>query len=169
MNSVLPRSIACSIACDLRRIGAVQDVEARPASLPSERFAEHLGAEARAAHPQQHDVGEAALLHVASQRRQPRDVGQFLLDDVQPAEPFVLVGPGPQRCVASPKPPNPPSWRQSSISASKAVFISGRARADLQAGAIAVQHCRGAAARRRRTACRTIGELLHAFGRPVRP
>ena len=91
---------------DLCGIGAVQHVEARPTRLPPEGRAQHFRTEARAAHAQQDDVGEAALLYLLGKALQPINIGQLLLDDVQPAEPFVLVRPGPQRLVPGPKAPN---------------------------------------------------------------
>src|SRR6185312_393001 len=86
-----------------RRIGAVQHVEARPAGLRSEALAEHLRTEARPAHSQQDDVGEATLLDLRRKTPQPIAIGQLLLRDGQPAEPFILVGSGPERFIAGPE------------------------------------------------------------------
>ena len=108
MNSVLPRSTARSIA--LICAGSVLSSMwkrgqpgCRPKVSPSTS-----GPRLDPPMPKQHDVGEAALLHLLRKAAQPLDIGQFLLDDVQPAEPFVLVRPGPQRLVAGPKPPDAP-------------------------------------------------------------
>ena len=106
MNSVLPRSTALSIALTLRGIGAVQHVETRPTGLLPEGLAQHFRPEARSAHAEQHDLGETAPLHLGREALQPSDIGKLLLNDVHPADPFILVCPGPQRFVARPKTAN---------------------------------------------------------------
>src|SRR6185312_4845948 len=94
---------------DLCGISAVQHVETWPAGPRIECFAEHFRTQARPAHPQEHEIGESALLDLLSKGGQSVDIGQLLVHDVEPAEPFALVAAGPQRCVAGPKSSNVPA------------------------------------------------------------
>ena len=82
------------------RVRRVEDVEAlRPEGPP-----QHLGREARAAHACQDDIGEAVLVHTTGERLELLDALLHAQGLVQPAEPPVLVGPGPERRVAVPDP-----------------------------------------------------------------
>src|SRR6185312_11182662 len=123
----------------LRRICAVQHVEARPAGLPSEDLAQHLRTQARASHSQQDGVGEPALLHLLSKIMQPADIGQLLLDDVQPANPLVLIGPRPERFVAGPEPPYAPLLAPDLHLLLEGRLHLRRARPDLQTRAAALE------------------------------
>ena len=78
-------------------------------------------------------------LHLLRKAVQPVDIGQFLLHDVQPADPLVLVRPGPQRLVAGPKPPNAPVLAPDLHLRVEGGLHLRRARPDLQAGAIAFE------------------------------
>ena len=87
---------------DLRRIGAVENVQPRPPLATPENLCQHFGAEARTAHPEQQDVGEPLPLHLL---RKGLVAGEFVaggLDAIEPAEPLVLVGIGPERVVMRP-------------------------------------------------------------------
>ena len=56
---------------DRGRIGRVEHVEARPAGRDAEHRAQDFGRQARAAHAEQHDVGEAVAFDRAGERSQP--------------------------------------------------------------------------------------------------
>ena len=80
----------------------VQDVQFRESGLLVEGLRQHLGSQARSAHPEHHRVGKMLSLDA---------VGEVLvIGDIsgggaaQPAEPFVLVVPGPDRFVVLPEP-----------------------------------------------------------------
>src|SRR6185437_10101216 len=88
---------------DLCGIGAVQHVEMRPARLLPKGLTQNFRTQARTSHPQQNDVGEPALFDLRCETMQPINTSQFLFDDVQPADPLVLVRSGPWRLVAGPK------------------------------------------------------------------
>ena len=155
MNSVLPISTACSIA--LICAGSVLSsmwkrgqLACRPNVLPNTsgpRLDPPIPSSTRSVNPR--------CFTSFAKASQSINIGQFLLDDVQPAEPFVLVGPGPQRRVAGPKPPNTPARAPDFHLRVEGSLHLRRAQPDLHAGAIALQKCRVAAARWRRTACRT--------------
>ena len=114
-------------------------MKARPAGLSSERFAEHFRAQARSSHSQQDKIAKSALLHFLRKAQQTVNIGQLLLYDVQPADPFVLVGPGPQRLVAGPKPANSPVLAPDlHLRVESGLHLRG-ARPDLQAGVIALE------------------------------
>ena len=80
---------------DLCGIGAIEHVEARPARLRPESLGQHLRTQARAAHAEQDEVCEPALLYLIRKALQPINIGQLLRHDVEPAKPFVLVNSGP--------------------------------------------------------------------------
>jgi hypothetical protein len=148
---------------DLFGIGAVQHVEARPTRLLSEGLAEHFRPQARPSHPQQDNVGEPALLHLLSKVEQPLNIGQLPLHGVQPADPLVLVPPGPKRIVAGPKPPN-----ESFLPPDLHFLIEGRlhlrgARPDLQASAIALEQRTAAPRDGAEQLVERVRELLHAL------
>ncbi len=58
MNSVRFEVDRAFDAADLRRIGRIDDLQAREARLVAEALRQHLGAEARSAHAEQQDVGK---------------------------------------------------------------------------------------------------------------
>jgi hypothetical protein len=70
---------------DLVRVRGVEHVQADPAV--AERSAEDLGAEARAAHAEQHRVGDPGVAHLGPERAQVVGLGRQPLGDVEPAEP----------------------------------------------------------------------------------
>ena len=152
---------------DLRRIGAVEHVEARPAGLIAEGFAQHFRPQARPAHAQQHDIGEAALLYLRRKALQPADIGQFPLDDGEPADPFLLVRPGPQRLVAGPEPPYAPFLAPDFHLRVAGGLHFRRALPDLQAGPVALEQDAAALAPRRRGAGRRRPRIAAPRPRPI--
>ncbi len=94
---------------------------------------------------------------------QPVKIGQLLLHDAEPAEPPVLVRPGPKRLVAGPKPPN-----ASVLAPDLHFLLEGGlhlrgARPDLQAGAIALNQPAAAARDGAKQLVERVRELLHAL------
>ncbi len=89
---------------DLVGVRGVEHVQAdRPVA---EGAPEHLRPEARAAHAEQHGVGDPGVAHLRPERPQVVDLGRQPLGDVQPAEPVGdLRRPlrGPERAVALPQ------------------------------------------------------------------
>ena len=104
MKSVLAGSILASIA----RICA-GSVESSTSSfgiaiLRAERLRQHFRAEARSAHAEKQDMGEASEPGRLARLQQIANALVLLLDDVEPAKPFCLVLAGPQAGVARPEP-----------------------------------------------------------------
>ena len=64
---------------------------------------EHLGTQARPAHPQKKRMFEPCGLHVLAQRSQRRKVRLLALHDIQPAEPLALVVIGPEAGILRPE------------------------------------------------------------------
>ncbi len=69
-------------------------------------LADHFRAEARSAHPQQNDIAPGTAFDALGEIRQRRVIRLFARRDIEPAEPFVLVGPAPQGFVLRPKTAN---------------------------------------------------------------
>ena len=137
INSVLPRSTARSSAL-ICEGWVLSSMWKRGQPLRSEPLAEYFRSRLDPPIPSRaRSVKPRCLASAAN--RQPVDIGKLLLYDVQPAKPFVLVRPGPQRFVARPKAPNAAALRQASISAAKAVLESGEPRSILHAGVIAFE------------------------------
>ena len=88
---------------DLVRVGGIEDAQRREAFARAVGRGEHLRAEARSAHAEHDDVGEAARAHVLGEGLVVRDVREFVLDNAQPRQPPVLVGVAPQGLVARPE------------------------------------------------------------------
>ena len=84
---------------DRLRMRRVEDVE----RLDVERPPQHLGRERRAAHTEQDAVVEL-LARRLRERVQLVDVASHARDDVEPAEPVILVRVGPERRVVAPDP-----------------------------------------------------------------
>ena len=76
-------------------VGRIQHMEFGPAGLAAEGFLQHGGAQARAAHAEQHDMAPSLVPHALGKRLQRGEVGKLDRHDLEPAEPFVLVRPGP--------------------------------------------------------------------------
>src|SRR5579871_291409 len=87
----------------LRGIGRVENLQARKARGFAKCFGKYLGPEARAAHAEHNGVREASVLHPPGERLVALDRLLLAFNGVEPAEPLVLVGAGPQRCVALPQ------------------------------------------------------------------
>ena len=73
------------------------------ARLRPERLGQHFGTQARAAHAQQQDVGEAVGPHVGRKRLESRPRGCSVGGRAQPSEPAALVCARPQRRIAGPQ------------------------------------------------------------------
>ena len=87
---------------NLRGIGGVEHVQARKSGNVAERERQHLRAQTGAAHAEQDRVGKTFAFDLLRE-------GMIALeligaDAVEPAEPAILVGAGPQRFVAPPEP-----------------------------------------------------------------
>ena len=88
---------------DLSGIRRVQHVQLGKARDPAEGHPQHLGAEARAAHPQEQDMVEAPRARVFLGPLEMIELRDLLLGDPEPAEPRGLVRARPQRGVALPE------------------------------------------------------------------
>ncbi len=89
---------------DLGRVRRVQHGERGPAGEHAEGHAQDLGAEARAAHPEQQDVREARLPDVLGDAPELAHPPGLRVGDPEPPEPARLVGARPQGGVARPEP-----------------------------------------------------------------
>ena len=155
MNSVLPRSTACSIV--LICAGSVLSSmwkRGQPACRPNvspntsgPRLDPPMPSSTKSVNPR--------LLYFACKGEQASQIGQFLLHDVQPAEPFVLVRPSPQRLVAGPKLPDASTRAPDFHLRVEGGLHFWGARPDFHAGAIAIQQCAPSPRDGGRTACRT--------------
>ncbi len=85
---------------DRLRVRRVEHVE----RLAAEGAPEHLGGEARAPHPEQHDRVEPLVGDGVRERGELLDPLAHAARLVEPAEPFRLAGAGPDRGVALPDP-----------------------------------------------------------------
>ena len=109
MNSVVARSIGSATALTCERLGGVEHVQAQRALGGRVGAPEDLGGEARAAHAEQHDVGEPVLARRAHELLDLRQVLEQLVGDRQPAEPVLdlrRAGRRPQRAVLAPQAPH---------------------------------------------------------------
>ena len=88
---------------NLRRIGAVEHVQLRPARLGPECLGKDFGREARTAHAEEQRVGIALSLHMRGEIFELGRAGELAIDDPEPAEPSGFVGAGPERRVARPE------------------------------------------------------------------
>ena len=102
-------------AADLRGIGRIEHMQFRKAGLLRKRLGEHFRPKARSAHAKHDGIGEVLPLHAVREVLVIRDIGRA--GAVQPAQPFVFVGPRPDRFVALPEP---------SDLAGRAPFLSAR-------------------------------------------
>ncbi len=96
---------------DLRGVGRVEHEELREAGHAAEGLLPDLGAEAGAAHAQEHGVGEAFLLHLVAQRVQGREVVELRLHDPEPADPAAPRRWPVQREASPAKSRRVPPWR----------------------------------------------------------
>ncbi len=120
------RQIDLVLEClDLRRIGGIEHVQFGEAGDLAESHAQHFRAQARSAHAEQQDVGEAFFLHVCDCGAQLVAVRDLLLGDAEPAQPLGFVGRrsrathraatggepcrrhASRRCWSLPRPPGP--------------------------------------------------------------
>jgi hypothetical protein len=81
---------------DLRGIGGVEHVQPRESLNLAERQRQHLRTQAGAAHAEQENVAKPALANVGGDLAKLLNIGQLLVDNVQPAHPLALVFSGPQ-------------------------------------------------------------------------
>ena len=88
---------------DLGWVGGIQDPEVRcPGDVP-EGLAQHFRAEARAAHSEQPDVAEALRGYRAAEPAQGIESCTHPGGRVEPAQPALLAGAGPERRVPAPE------------------------------------------------------------------
>src|SRR5438552_12340961 len=86
-------------------------MQSGPAVVLTERIGEHLGAETRSAHAEQHDIRRSRALYIARERVERGDLRQFARGNIEPAEPAVLVRTGPQGFVLGPEAANIAGFR----------------------------------------------------------
>ena len=79
----------------LRRIGGVEDAERRKLRLLPEGLSHHFGAQTGAAHAEQQNRLEATRFDVRAQFGEVRQILSLPLDNVEPAQPFLLAVRGP--------------------------------------------------------------------------
>ena len=87
----------------LLRIGGIDDAQLGKVLLLAKGEAQHLGAEAGAAHAEQQNRLEVGRLHLRAQRGIGGQILLLALDDVEPAQPFLLAVVGPQGWVLLPE------------------------------------------------------------------
>ena len=164
MNSVSPRSTASLDRLDLRGIGAVEHVEARPAAAAGRTSRPALRAQARSAHAEQHDVREAALLHVVGEALQPWRYRPARASTMS-SQPSHLSSSAPVQSVLSPAQSRRivPSLRQASIFVVEGRLQSRQSRrADRSGGVIALDQRAPAPRDGAEQLVERVGELLHA-------
>jgi hypothetical protein len=71
---------------DARRVGGVEDVQARVPGRVPEGAAQDLGSERGAAHTEQHHIGEARRAHLRDERLDLAQLLEHPLGDRQPSE-----------------------------------------------------------------------------------
>src|SRR5947209_7633672 len=91
-------------AANLNGISGVEDEQFGRAELPSKRHGKDFGREARAAHSEQQNVGEAVFGDLGTECLELRYALELPVYDVEPAQPFTLVGIRPKRGVLVPHP-----------------------------------------------------------------
>ena len=87
----------------LLRIGGIDDAQLRETRLLSKGETQHLGAEAGAAHAEQQNRLEIGGFYLRAQRGKSRQVLPLPLDDVDPAQPFLLAVASPQAGILLPE------------------------------------------------------------------
>ena len=90
----------CLDSLDLCRNGRIENVKIRLAKCEGQ----HLGAKRRAAHAHQQNIRKTGRGDVGGQIAVFLRIGQFLIDDAQPPEPFCLVVARPDGRVFCPNP-----------------------------------------------------------------
>ena len=123
------------------------------AGLARRRSRQHLGAEAGAAHAEQHGVAEAVLADPALERCEVCAVGGFARGDVEPAQPLVFVGAGPQATCRSPR-AGANRRCGAPLDFGRRPPLRRRPGGDRRVEQLAAQDLRRACRRPRRTACR---------------
>ncbi len=103
------------------------------------------------------------MLYRLGKTVQPIGIGQLLLHNVQPADPFVFVGCGPKRFIAGPKPPDEPLLAPDLHFRLQGGLHLRRARRDLQPGAFAIEQDAATLRDGAKQLVEGIRELLHAF------
>ena len=78
-------------------------MQLRKALGGAERLSDHLRTKARSTHAQQHGVPNARIGDLPGGLLQWTDVRQLVVGDVQPAQPALLIGTGPERGVFCPQ------------------------------------------------------------------
>ena len=91
---------------ELGGIGAVEHMKLWTPRLRAENFRHNFGAEARSAHPQQHEVLDAPSPHLLRKMVKRAGIAHLLFDDPEPAHPLVFFASRPERRVASPETPD---------------------------------------------------------------
>src|SRR6185312_6030574 len=89
-------------------------------------------------------------------------IGKLLLHDVHPADPFILVGPGPQALVAVPKAANA-ALLAPEIELLRIFLLQLIRQTEIQGGAIALEQIAAAARDRAQKFVEGIGKLLDAI------
>ena len=92
---------------------------------------------------------------------------QLLLDDMQPAEPFILVRPRPQRCVAGPQPADAALLAPDLHFRLEAAVISGPPDANSRRSRSPSSSVRRPRATAPSKFVERVGELLHPVRRPA--
>ena len=104
MNIVRATSMARSTAAIWSGSVEVQHVKTRMAGAGPKLCAITSGP--RLDPPMPISTTSRAVLGVARQRHQRGNIGPFARCDIEPAEPFVLIGAGPQGLIARPQAPD---------------------------------------------------------------
>ncbi len=90
---------------DLCRVGGIENVQAREARSLREGELRAPRAKAGTAHAEQKDVGEASGFDFSGEHRELRGVGNLIVGNAKPAQPFGLVIVGPEAGVELPEAP----------------------------------------------------------------
>ncbi len=154
---------------DLRRIGRIEHQQLGAAGLLPERLGQHLRSEARSAHAEKQDVGEALLPDVRRPGLRARRSG-LRCSSTMSSQPSHFASSAPVQSAASPAHSRRtlPSRRQASSEAATAFSSSGGSLHGLAVELVA-EHARRACRRPRRAACRTHRRRAARLPRPASP
>ena len=90
-------------AFNLRRIGRIENVQCREVRDAAKRHAQHFGTKAGAAHAEEQDMLETALLHFFRNLLQLILLPNLLFDNIEPAQPTGFIRARPQRRIVLPE------------------------------------------------------------------
>ena len=149
----------CRDRRDLAGVAGVEHVQLWATLCAAEDARDHLGAEARSAHAEQHRVLEAFGFFTEHLERVW--INLLYAGGGEPPEPFALVLAGPERGIALPQPARP-SLGASGFEARGDSLLKSCREIDCHQVLSAAEECRAFSRNRAKQCIRRIGEQRHA-------